>query len=133
VITVLFTLLAWISGVAFYYLGMMAMGIQLPQDLMLAGVLFAAFVVNPFSPYLPGLYHALLVAALYIVTQVDPESLLALAVVLHAALLVVWFGLGAIGLRGLSLKFSDFRQQISDGIQQMRSESQNDNLPERGE
>jgi uncharacterized protein (TIRG00374 family) len=123
IITMLWTLLAWIGGFLFYYLGLLAMGIQLPPDLMLAGVLFAAFVVNPFSPYLPGLYHALLVVAFYIITQVDPDSLLALAVVLHAALLVVWFGLGALGLRASGLKFSEFRQQITDGIQQMRNQT----------
>jgi hypothetical protein len=102
---------------------MLAMGIQLSPDLMLAGVLFAGFVVNPFSPYLPGLYHALLVASIYIVTQANPDSLVALAVVLHAALLVIWFGTGALGLRVLDLKFSEFREQISAGIQQMRSET----------
>ena len=120
IITMLWTLLGWIGGFLFYYLGMLAMGIELTPDLMLAGVLFAAFVVNPFSPYLPGLYHALLVIAIYIVTQADPDSLLALAVVLHAALLVVWFGLGALGLRVSGLKFSEFRQQITDGVQQLR-------------
>jgi hypothetical protein len=123
VITMLWSLLAWIGGYAFYYLGMLAMGIQLSPDLMLAGVLFAGLVVNPFSPYLPGLYHVLLVAALYIVTRADVDALIALAIVLHAALLVIWFALGGLGLRALNLKFSEFRQQISDGIQQMRSES----------
>lgn len=46
-----------------------------------------------------------------------------MAVVLHAALLVVWFGMGALGLRVLDLKFSEFREQISAGIQQMRGET----------
>jgi uncharacterized membrane protein YbhN (UPF0104 family) len=123
IITMLWTLLAWVGGFMFYYLGMLAMGIQLSPDLMLAGVLFAGFVVNPFSPYLPGLYHALLVASIYIMTQADVDSLVALAVVLHAALLVMWFGMGALGLRSLDLKFSDFREQISTGIQQMRDET----------
>jgi uncharacterized protein (TIRG00374 family) len=123
IIIMLLTLLGWIGGFLFYYLGLLAMGIQLSPDLMLASVLFAAFVVNPFSPYLPGLYHALLVVSLYIITQVDPDALLALAVVLHAALLVIWFGLGALGLRASGLKFSEFRQQITDGIQQIRSET----------
>jgi hypothetical protein len=120
VITMLWTLLGWVGGFLFYYLGMLALGIQLEPDLMMAGVLFAAFVVNPFSPYLPGLYHTLLVASIYLVTQAEPGSLVALAVVLHAALLVIWFGLGALGLRVSGLKFSEFRQQITDGIQQMR-------------
>jgi uncharacterized membrane protein YbhN (UPF0104 family) len=130
VITMLWTLLAWIGGFMFYYLGMMAMGIQLSPDLMLAGVLFAGFVVNPFSPYLPGLYHGLLVASIYLVTQADVDSLIALAVILHAALLVVWFGLGALGLRSLNLKFSEFRQQISAGIQQMRAENKKSEIQE---
>ena len=120
-ITMLWTLLGWVGGCLFYYLGMLAMGIQLPPNLMLAGVLFAVFVVNPFSPYLPGLYHSLLVASLYLVTRADPGSLVALAVVLHVALLVIWFGLGILGLRVLDLKFSEFRRQISAGIQQIRS------------
>ena len=120
IITMLWTLLGWVGGFLFYYLGMLAIGIQLEPDLMLAGVLFAAFVVNPFSPYLPGLYHALLVASIYLVTQAEPGSLVALAVVLHAALLVIWFGLGALGLRVSGLKFTEFRQQITDGIEQLR-------------
>jgi len=123
IITMLWTLLAWIGGFAFYYLGMMAMGIQLSPDLMLAGVLFAGFVVNPFSPYLPGLYHVLLVGSIYLVTRAEVDALIALAIVLHAALLVIWFGMGALGLRVLDLKFSEFREQISTGIQQMRSET----------
>ena len=123
IITMLWSLLGWVGGFMFYYLGMLAMGIQLTPDLMMAGVLFAGFVVNPFSPYLPGLYHVLLVASIYIVTQADVDSLVALSVVLHAALLIVWFGMGALGLRVLDLEFSDFREQISAGIQQMRDES----------
>ena len=122
-ITMLWTLLGWFGGFLFYYLGMMAMGIQLEPDLMLAGVLFAGFVVNPFSPYLPGLYHGLLATSIYIVTRADADSLIALAIVLHAALLVIWFGLGALGLRALDLKFSEFRKQISAGIQQMRGQT----------
>ena len=65
IITLLWTLLAWVGGFMFYYLGMLAMGVRLPSDVMLAGVLAAAIVVNPFSPYLPGLYYSLLVAALF--------------------------------------------------------------------
>ena len=122
-ITMLWTLLGWIGGFLFYYLGMLAMGVQLSPDLMLAGVLFAGFVVNPFSPYLPGLYHVLLVGSIYIVTQANVDSLVALAVVLHAALLIIWFGMGALGLRVLDLKFSEFRGQISAGIEQMRSDT----------
>jgi uncharacterized membrane protein YbhN (UPF0104 family) len=120
IITLLWTLLAWVGGYTFYYLGMMAMGVRLPSDVMLAAILFASVVVNPFSPYLPGLYYSLLVAALYIVTQANPESLIALAIVLHTSLFVLWFVLGAIGLRALDLKFSELRKQIGDGIQQMR-------------
>ena len=120
IITLLWTLLAWVGGFLFYYLGMMAMGVRLPSDVMMAGILAAAIVVNPFSPYLPGLYYSLLVGALYVVTEASPESLIALAIVLHTSLLILWFVLGAIGLRVLDLKFSEFRHQISDAIQQMR-------------
>ncbi len=133
IITLLWTLLAWVGGFSFYYLGMMAMGMRLPSDLMLAGILAAAIVVNPFSPYLPGLYYTLLVGALYLVTQENLESLIALAIVLHTSLLILWFVLGAIGLRVLDLKFSEFRQQISDAIQQMRdatSDKESENEPE---
>ena len=123
VITLLFTLLAWVGGLIFYYLGMLALGIEFPPDIMLAGILFASFVVNPFSPYLPGVYQSLLVGSLYLVTRGDVNILVALSVVLHAALLAMWFILGAIGLRGLELKFSEFRRQITEGIQQMRDEA----------
>jgi len=78
-------------------------------------------VVNPFSPYLPGLYYSLLVGALYLVTQANLESLIALAIVLHTSLLILWFALGTIGLRVLGIKYAEFRKQISDQIQQMRA------------
>ena len=130
IITLLWTLLAWVGGFLFYYLGMMAMGIEMRPDVMMAGILAAAIVVNPFSPYLPGLYYSLLVGALYLVTQANLESLIALAIVLHTSLFILWISLGAIGLRILDIKFSEFRKQISDAIQQMRDiagekESQN--------
>ena len=120
IVTLLWTLLAWVGGFMFYYLGMLAMGIQMRPDVMMAGILAAAIVVNPFSPYLPGLYYSLLVGALYLVTQENLESLIALAIVLHTSLLILWFVLGAIGLRVLNIKFSEFREQITDAIQQMR-------------
>jgi hypothetical protein len=128
IITLLWTLLAWVGGFLFYYLGMMAMGVRLPSDVMLAGILAAAIVVNPFSPYLPGLYYSLLVGALYLVTEENPESLIALAIVLHTSLLILWFALGGVGLRLLDLKFSEFRKQISDAIQQMRDAASEKNL-----
>ena len=53
-------------------------------------------------------------------TQENLESLIALAIVLHTSLLILWFVLGAIGLRVLDIKFSEFRKQITDAIQQMR-------------
>jgi len=120
-ITLLWTLLAWVGGYMFYYLGMLAMGVHLSPDLMLAGILAAAIVVNPFSPYLPGLYYSLLVGALYLVTQANLESLIALAIVLHTSLLILWFALGTIGLRVLGIKYAESRKQISDQIQQMRA------------
>jgi len=130
IITLLWTLLAWVGGYMFYYLGMLAMGVRLPSDVMLAAILAAAIVVNPFSPYLPGLYYTLLVGALYLVTQENLESLIALAIVLHTSLFILWISLGAIGLRVLDIKFSEFREQITDAIHQMRDaasekESQN--------
>jgi hypothetical protein len=60
------------------------------------------------------------------VTRYDLEALLALSIVMHGVLLVFWFGLGIWGLKSLNLKFSEFRQQINAGIQQMRSEKEAD-------
>ena len=45
IITLLWTLLAWVGGFLFYYLGMMAMGIEMRPDVMMAGILAAAIVV----------------------------------------------------------------------------------------
>lgn len=116
------TLLGWLGAFIFYYLSLKAMGIQLPADQMLAAILAASAFVNPFSPYIPGVYHGMLVGSIYLVTRYDLEALLALSIVMHGVLLVFWFGLGIWGLKSLNLKFSEFRQQISTGIQQMRSE-----------
>jgi len=120
------TLLGWLGGFVFYYFSLLAMGIKLPADQMLAAILAASAFVNPFSPYIPGVYHGMLVGSIYLVTRYDPESLLALSIVMHGVLLVFWFGLGAWGLKGLDLKFSEFRRQINAGIQQMRSEKDAD-------
>lgn len=120
IITTLWSLLIWVGSILFYYLGLLAIGIDLPPHLMLAGGLSATFVVNPLMPYLPGVYHGLLVTALYIVVQANEDSLVALAVVLSIGLLVFWFGLGILGLRTLDFKFSEFREQISTEVQQMR-------------
>ncbi|MGD9093087.1 MAG: lysylphosphatidylglycerol synthase transmembrane domain-containing protein [Anaerolineales bacterium] len=115
------TILAWIFGLSFLYLGLLAMGVDMSAEQRLAAVLFAAVFVNPFSPYLPGVYNALLVASMYIVTRADVEALIAYSIVLYAVMLIIWFGLGTLGLRGLNLKFSKLREQISHSIDQMRS------------
>jgi hypothetical protein len=122
------TLLGWLGGFLFYYLSLKAIGIQLPADQMLAAILAASAFVNPFSPYIPGVYHGLLVGAIYMVTRYDLEALLALSIVLHGVLLIFWFGLGAWGLRSLNLKFSEFRQQINASIQQMRKEKDKEEI-----
>jgi hypothetical protein len=122
------TLLGWLGGFLFYYLSLKAIGIQLPADQMLAAILAASAFVNPFSPYIPGVYHGLLVGAIYLVTRYDLEALLALSIVLHGVLLIFWFGLGAWGLRSLNLKFSEFRQQINASIQQMRKEKDKEEI-----
>jgi uncharacterized protein (TIRG00374 family) len=116
------TLLGWFGGFVFYYFGLLAMGIELPPDQMVAAILAASAFVNPFSPYIPGVYHGMLVGSIYLVTRYDLEALLALSIVMHGVLLVFWFALGFWGLRVLELKFSEFRRQITDGIQQMRNQ-----------
>ena len=124
-ITYFWTILAWICGVSFYFLGMLAMGINLPADLMLAGALFAAVVVNPFSPYLPGIYQTLLVAAIYIVVRGDAAfviQLIAFSFAIYLVTLVLIFGLGFWGLRGLNLKFSELRDEIAAGIQDINKQ-----------
>jgi uncharacterized membrane protein YbhN (UPF0104 family) len=115
------TLLGWLGGFAFYYFALLSMKIELPPDQMLAAIFAASAFVNPFSPYIPGVYHGMLVGSIYLVTRYDPEPLLALSIVMHGVLLVFWFGMGIWGLRGLDLKFSEFRKQIKAGVQQMRS------------
>ena len=122
-IVMLWTLLGWLGSLVFYFLGLLAIGIELPADSMIAGILLATFLVNPLSPYLPGVFHGLLVTAFYIVTRSDVDYFVALAVVLHAAMLVFWFSLGILGLRKLKLSFSSFREQITASVQQMRTET----------
>jgi hypothetical protein len=98
----------------------------MPVDRMLVAVFTAYFFVNPAAPYLPGVFQALLVVPLALVTDVDVDALIAFSIVLHAILLVIWFGLGAWGLRRLDLKFSTLRQQLSESIAQMQSEKNGD-------
>ena len=121
-IAFMWTLLGLFGAFVFYYLSLKAMGIELPDDQIVAAILAASAFVNPFSPYIPGVYHGMLVGAIYLVTRYDLEALLALSIVMHGVLLVFWFVLGFWGLRALDLKFAEFRRQITDGIQQMRSQ-----------
>jgi hypothetical protein len=125
IVTYFWTILAWICGVSFYFIGMLAMGISLPADLLLAGALFATVIVNPFSPYLPGIYQTLLVAAIYIVVRGDADFVLllvAFSIVIYLVTLVLIFGLGYWGLRGLNLKFSELRDEIAASIQEMQAQ-----------
>jgi uncharacterized membrane protein YbhN (UPF0104 family) len=122
VIAFAWTLLGWFGGFVFYYFGLLAMGIELPPDQTVAAILAASAFVNPFSPYIPGVYHGMLVGSIYLVTRYDLEALLALSIVLHGVLLIFWFALGFLGLRALDLKFAEFRRQITESVQEMRSQ-----------
>ena len=121
-VTMMWSILAWICMLAFYYLGLLAFGLSFPVDRMLVAVLAAYVFVNPSSPYMPGVFQSLLVIPLYIVLRTDVDALIGFSIVLHAILLVIWFGLGALGLRRLDLSFSTLRQQISERVQAMQSE-----------
>jgi hypothetical protein len=123
-VVLLFSIAAWVLGLGYFYGGLLAMGIDLPVLTMLLAVVTASIFVNPAAPYLPPTYLILLVVPMALVTGVDVEALAAFAIVLYAVSLVVWFGFGSLGLRGLKLNFSDFRKQISESIDQVRSSTE---------
>ena len=131
-VSLLWTILAWISMLAFFYLGLLAFGISHPVGKMLVAVLAAYFFVNPALPYLPGMFQVLLVVPLYLVLRDDPDILIGFSIVLHVILLVIWFGLGALGLRRLNLNFRSMRQQIADSIDSLQDETDGtDQTPDR--
>ena len=129
-VTFLLSILIWICMLAFYYLGLLAFGLSFPVNRMLVAVMAAYFFVNPASPYLPGVFQALLVVPLYFVLRTDVDTLIGFSIVLHVILLVIWFGLGSSGLRRLNLSFSTLRQQISDSVHAMRSEYESTSIAE---
>ena len=84
-------------------------------------VIAAIIFINPTGPYLPGIFNVLLVAPMTLVSEIDVEALFAFSLVIYALLLVVWVGLGAWGLRYFNIRFSDLRQWVSEGIEQLSS------------
>ena len=122
------TLLTWSVGLLYYALAMMAFNVEIPPERLLAGVMFVSILVNAYTPYLPGVYQALMVVPLAVVSTADQTKLTALSIVLYAMLLLIWFGLGFLGLRGLNLSFKGLRQQVTENIQQIRSQSSRDEV-----
>ena len=108
----------------------MAFNVEIPPERLLAGVMFVSILVNAYTPYLPGVYQALMVVPLAVVSTADQTKLTALSIVLYAMLLLIWFGLGFLGLRGLNLSFKGLRQQVTENIQQIRSQSSRDEVDE---
>ena len=114
------TALTWTIGLLFYALGMLALNINIPPQRLLASAMLVTVFVNPYSPYLPGIYQVLLLIPLILVSGAAPHKLAALSIVLYALLLLIWFSLGLIGLRSLDLNFKGLRQQVSQYMQEMR-------------
>ena len=125
-IALAYSLLAWICFVLFFVIGLLAFNIVQPLEETLMAVLAALFFVNPTGPYLPGVFNVLLVAPMALVSNIDVDALFAFSLVIYAILLVVWFGLGAWGLRHFNISFSDLRQRVSEGIEQLRSQDEVD-------
>ena len=120
-IALAYSLLAWICFIIFFVIGLLAFNIEQPLGESIMAVMAALVFVNPTGPYLPGVFNVLLVAPMALVSNIDVDALFAFSLVIYAILLVVWFGLGAWGLRHFNISFSDLRQRVSEGIEQLRS------------
>jgi uncharacterized protein (TIRG00374 family) len=124
----LWSIVIWICGISFYYLGLLALGISLPVEEMLASVMVASIAVNPFSAYLPGMYQVLLGGAVYLVTRYDVDALTAFSIVVYAVQLVIWVVFGTWGMRKQNIKLSDVREEVSKMLHQMRDEGDDEEL-----
>ena len=120
-IALTYSLSAWICFLVFFVIGLLAFNIEQPLGDLIMAVIAALIFINPTGPYLPGIFNILLVIPMALVSDIDVESLFAFSLVIYAILLIVWFGLGAWGLRYFNIRFSDLRQWVSEGIEQLRS------------
>ena len=120
-IALAYSLFAWICFLIFFVIGLLAFNIEKPMEELITGVMAALILINPTGPYLPGIFNVLLVAPMALVSDIDVEALFAFSLVIYAFLLVVWVGLGAWGMRYFNICFSDLRQWVSEGIEQLRS------------
>ena len=115
----LYSLFSWSFFIGFYILGLLALNINPPPEVMLAMVLVAAFLVNPTGPYLPGVFNLLLVVPMALVSNVAIESLVAYSLVIYAILLVIWLLLGTWAMRRYKLSLSELRERAKEGIDQV--------------
>jgi len=115
----LYSLLSWTFFIGFYILGLLALNINPPPEVMLAMVLVAAFLVNPTGPYLPGVFNVLLVVPMALVSNVAIEALVAYSLVIYAILLVIWLLLGTWAMRRYKLSLSELRERAKEGIDQV--------------
>jgi uncharacterized protein (TIRG00374 family) len=120
-IALAYSLFAWICFLIFFVIALLAFNIEQPLGDLIMAVMAGLILINPTGPYLPGMFNVLLVAPMALVSDIDVEALFAFSLVIYAILLVVWVGLGAWGLRQFNIHFSDLRQQVSEGIEQLRS------------
>jgi uncharacterized protein (TIRG00374 family) len=116
----LYSLLSWSFFIGFYILGLLALNINPPPEVMLAMVLVAAFLVNPTGPYLPGVFNVLLVVPMALVSNVAIEALVAYSLVIYAVLLVIWLLLGVWAMRQYNLTLSELRERAREGYDLVR-------------
>jgi uncharacterized protein (TIRG00374 family) len=128
----LYSIVSWSFFIGFYILGLLALNIKPPPEVMLAMVLVAAFLVNPTGPYLPGVFNVLLVVPMALVSNVAIEALVAYSLVIYAVLLVIWLLLGIWGMRQYKLSLSELRERAREGYDLVRQAKEvgNNNLPE---
>ena len=82
--------------------------------------------------HLPGIFNALLVVPIALVSNIDIEALVAYSIVIYAVLLILWVILGIWAMRHYKLTLSELRIRAKEGVEQVSQtrEAENSNIVE---
>jgi uncharacterized protein (TIRG00374 family) len=111
----LLSLAYWLCALAFYYLALRALGLELRVP-HVAVAIGALFLVPPASPLMPGIFHSVLIAPLVALNWMGAESATAYAVLLHAIQMLCLIVLGVWGLSRLDVGVAEILAEVRDRV-----------------
>lgn len=107
------SLLMWTFFLFYQLFGLLALDLGLPWQVSLGICLSALAVAPPSAPAMPGTYHASIVAALALLTNIDGATLTAYAILLHITQMVCLSILGMWALTRLNLSLREILRTSS--------------------